>query len=160
LKYFWRRKTPDGAGADLEKILRFYADFWGKKKIILVGYSRGAETLPFMANRLSPEISAMIDEIALVGPDLDVDFDIHFDDVIGGHVRKTDLPVFPEVEKLKGKRVTCFYGEEEPVSLCRKLSPDVAVVVPLSGKHHFGGRYQPIADRIMKEAGLAGPENP
>jgi type IV secretory pathway VirJ component len=49
-------------------------------------------------------------------------------------------------------KVLGVYGESEGDSLCRELKPDLARVMALPGKHHFGGDYQSIAEAIWKEA--------
>ena len=55
LRYFWTRRTPDGAAADLVRILRHYLAAWHARRIVLLGYSRGADVLPFLASRLPRE---------------------------------------------------------------------------------------------------------
>jgi type IV secretory pathway VirJ component len=60
--------------------------------------------------------------------------------------------VLPEVEKLKGKNILCFYGDDEENSLCKKLDGSLTRVVMLKGGHHFGGDYRTIAETILKEA--------
>jgi len=52
LKYFWSRRTPQGASHDLDRVLRYYSRAWGRSHALLVGYSQGADTMPFMVNRL------------------------------------------------------------------------------------------------------------
>ncbi|HWU39792.1 MAG TPA: AcvB/VirJ family lysyl-phosphatidylglycerol hydrolase, partial [Candidatus Acidoferrum sp.] len=56
LQYFWTRRTPETAGADLNRILRHYLTAWNKRSVILAGYSMGADVLPFMADRLPPDL--------------------------------------------------------------------------------------------------------
>jgi type IV secretory pathway VirJ component len=61
--------------------------------------------------------------------------------------------VEPEVKKLQGKRFVCLYGEDEGKdSACPAIDaqPGVKAVV-LKGSHHFGGRYDVLADPILKE---------
>ena len=58
LRYFWSARTPEGAAGDLDRILRHYLAAWGKSRAILVGYSFGADVLPFLASRLPPETRA------------------------------------------------------------------------------------------------------
>ena len=59
-------------------------------------------------------------------------------------------PVLPEVEKLKGMPVLCFCGEKESDSLCKDLGPNLAKTISLPGGHHFGGKYDFIADAILR----------
>ena len=152
LQYFWTRRTPDEAGRALARALEYYLAAWKKDRAILVGYSLGADVLPFMADRLPPELIVRVKLVALLGLDSKVDFEFHLTDRVGGADPGTALPVKPEVEKLAGTRVLCFYGDDESDSLCRGLKPSQATVIGLEGGHHFNSDYTGIADRIIKEA--------
>ncbi len=46
LRYFWSRKTPAQTAADLARIIDVYSEKWGVDRVILVGYSFGADILP------------------------------------------------------------------------------------------------------------------
>src|SRR5438105_10057726 len=48
LQYFWTKKTPDIAAADLRSLIETYLTAWHKSRVLLVGYSRGADVLPAM----------------------------------------------------------------------------------------------------------------
>src|SRR5438270_3071624 len=48
LRYFIRRKKPDRVARDLERVLRTYLPLWHKEKVILIGYSFGADVMPFL----------------------------------------------------------------------------------------------------------------
>lgn len=159
LTYFWTRRTPDGAAKDLERILRHYLTTWKKDKALLIGYSRGADVLPFMANRLSAEILNRVHVTALLGPAITAQFEFHVTDWLtdASAVENTGQRVLPEVEKLRGKRLLCLYGEEEKASLCESLTPDLGKVVRLKGGHHFDGSYDALADTILREANVTGP---
>src|SRR5437899_2266308 len=54
LQYFWTKRTPDSAARDLQWVLEHYLAAWKKDRVLFVGYSRGADVLPFMINRLPP----------------------------------------------------------------------------------------------------------
>lgn len=152
LRYFWQRRTPEEAASALERILRHYLAAWQKPEAILIGYSLGAEVLPFMANRLPPDLLARVKTVVLMGPGPSADFQFHFADWLGNFKRKTDLPVLPEIERLKGKRIVCFYGEEEDGSLCPKLGQEgLARVIVLPGGHRIGSRFAAVADTILSE---------
>ncbi len=154
LQYFWKKKTPEVMGRDLERILRHYLAAWRKDRVLLVGYSRGAEAIPFMADRLPPELGSKILLLALLGPTPTVELEFHVADWLGGSGGRDELAVRPEVEKLAGTRMLCFYGAEERDSLCTSLPASLATAVPLKGAHHFGGDYAGIADTILREANL------
>jgi len=150
LKYFWQSKTPEIAAEDLGRILQAYLTAWKKDRVVLIGYSFGADILPFMADRLKPDLLKRVVLIALLGPENDANFEFHMTDWLGGTPRNS-LPVLPEVAKLADKRILCIYGEEEKASLCPQLSDDRTRVVAFKGAHHFGGSYETIANIIVRE---------
>jgi type IV secretory pathway VirJ component len=154
LQYFWTRRTPDGAAKDLERILRYYLALWKKEKIILAGYSLGADVLPFMASRLPEDLLSRVNLIALLSPSQKADFEFHLTDWLGNFAHTTALPVQPEVERLRGKKILCFCGDKETGSLCDKLDPSLALTFRLKGAHHFGGNYNTIVEIILKEIQL------
>lgn len=152
LQYFWKRRTPEESSRDLEKIIRHYLVNWGKERAILIGYSLGADVLPFMANRLPRELLDHVSLIALLGPDEKIDFEFHLSYWMGGSLGSNALPVLPEVKKLYGKKILCFCGDEETDSLCHKMNASLAKTIVLKGGHHFGGDYEGIAETILKES--------
>lgn len=152
LQYFWTRRTPETAAADLARILRHYLAAWKKRRAILAGYSMGADVLTFMAARLPSDLLSRVSHIALLGPSPAVDFEFHFVEWLGKVARKSDLRVAPEIAKLKGKQILCIYGMEEKDSLCGMLPAGLVRPVALKDGHHFGGDYKTIADIILKEA--------
>jgi len=149
LQYFWSRRTPEQSSADLARIATHYLDSWQKRRIALVGYSRGADVLPFMASRLPAELRAKVALVALLGPAQSVDFEFHLSDWLGGGDSPDALPTQPEVEKLRGMKVLCMYGKEESDSLCPRLPADLASRDERAGAHHFDGDYEALAQSIL-----------
>jgi type IV secretory pathway VirJ component len=149
LKYFWKQRTPDGAALDLGRILRHYGDAWGKKNALLIGYSRGADVMPFMVNRLPKDLRDRIKLQALLGLSEKVSFEFHLSDWIIGTSHPMDLPIQPEIEKLRGMKMLCFCGKSEDDSLCRKLDTGLVKTITMKGGHHFGGDYKVIIDHVL-----------
>ena len=54
-----------------------------------------------------------------------------------------------ELEKLRGQKVLCFFGEKEKQSICRTLDPTLVTAVHEPGSHHFAGNYKGIAETIL-----------
>jgi type IV secretory pathway VirJ component len=152
MQYFWSRRTPEEAAADLERIVRHATGMWSRPKVMLIGYSRGADTIPFMASRLPADLKERVSLLALLGPAHTVDFQIHFTDWLGGSHRATELEVLPEVRKLKGLHLVCVYGEGESDTICPEMDPALATPIRLTGGHHFGGDYAGIASRLIEES--------
>ena len=69
LRYFFlRRRSPEAAAADLALIIDHYAAAWGRPKVILAGYSFGADGLPLIVEQLPPQARARVRLVALVSP--------------------------------------------------------------------------------------------
>jgi type IV secretory pathway VirJ component len=77
LQYFWTKRTPEVAAHDLGTIMDSGLARWKKQHVILVGYSRGADVLPAMVARLTPEQQSKIRLLALLAPSPRVEFEFH-----------------------------------------------------------------------------------
>ncbi|HEY8973896.1 MAG TPA: AcvB/VirJ family lysyl-phosphatidylglycerol hydrolase [Burkholderiaceae bacterium] len=146
LRYFWGVRTPDELAADLDRVIRYYAAHWGRSEVLLVGYSQGADVLPFALNRLPPATRASVRLTALLGPGQKASFEFHLSNWIGPG---GDRPIAPEALKLDAADTLCIYGLDEKDSLCPELSPVHARAIPLKGGHHFGGDYDALAGLIL-----------
>lgn len=153
LRYFWTPRTPDEAAKDLERLVQYYLAAWHKTDVLLIGYSRGADVLPFLANRLPSQVLRRVRTIALLGPAPTVTFEFHLTDWLQ-NAPAAGQPVLPELAKLRGKRLLCAYGAEEQDSLCTSVDPALVEVLRLPGGHHFDGGYDLLAERIVREAGI------
>ncbi len=148
--YFGTRRTAEESACALERIIRYYQIRWRRPKVILIGYSRGADVLPFMVSRLPADLRASTELVALLGLEPLIDFRYHPSWIPFYHPRETQYPVQPEVEKLRGMNLVCVYGENEKHSLCPALSPVGTTIVKMPGSHHFGGHYREVAKAIME----------
>jgi type IV secretory pathway VirJ component len=147
--YFREQKTADESACALERTIRYYRARWNSDRVIVIGYSRGADVLPFMVSRLPADVRSSIDVVALLGLEPTIDFHYHASWIPFFHPREPQFPVLPEVRKLRGLRVLCVYGENEKGSACPSLSAPDVTVVREKGGHHFAGNYRGIADTIL-----------
>jgi type IV secretory pathway VirJ component len=154
LHYFWKKRTPEGAAGDLQRILEHYRLAWRKEKFILIGYSMGAEVLPFMLSRLPRRSLGGVALVAFLGPGREAEFQFHLTQWLGRAPDNPAMPVQPEIEKLKGIRMLCFAGDEDKDAICGRLDPGLARRVTIPGGHRIGTHYLPVADAILKEVGL------
>jgi type IV secretory pathway VirJ component len=54
LRYLWTRRTPQQTSDDLSKVIQAYMVKWRATDVALIGYSFGADVLPFAYVRLPP----------------------------------------------------------------------------------------------------------
>src|SRR4030095_713711 len=150
LRYFWHRKPPETLGADLAAIIRDYDARWHASKVMLIGYSFGADILPFAVNRLPDDVRAMICQISLLGLEGTATFEFSIGDWFG--TEQAESPVMPQLLRIDPRLVQCFYGEDEDDSLCPDSAMAHAEVVRTEGGHHFDGDYDALAQRILDGA--------
>ena len=150
--YLWRRRTPEETALDVARIARHYSAEWHRNRIILVGYSHGADVLPFAADRLPADVASRVSLLAMLGLGTGTSFQFHFADLFRDIHRPTDLPVLPELEKLRGHAMLCIYGTDENPSGCRIADPSLIARHPLPGDHHFDGAYAVIGQIIVAAA--------
>ncbi|MEQ1439074.1 AcvB/VirJ family lysyl-phosphatidylglycerol hydrolase [Fontimonas sp. SYSU GA230001] len=148
LRYFWRTRTPDGLAADLDRILRHYAARWQRPHAVLIGYSQGANVLPFAVNRLPPTTRQRVVQTVLMGLEARASFEFHLGNWLGDD--PAGLPVRPEIERLNAAEVLCLYGEDEDESLCRSAGAAHVHAEQLPGGHHFDGAYDKLAALILQ----------
>lgn len=148
LRYYWTPRTPDGASADLARILRHYSSEWGAKRVILVGYSFGADVLPFLVNRLPASLQSHVRSVALLGLSDTADFEFHLSDWIG-HGGASQYRTVPEAGRLTVP-VLCVRGADEDDSACRALKGARITSLEVGHGHHFSGNYAGLVDVILK----------
>jgi type IV secretory pathway VirJ component len=155
--YFATERTADESACALERVIRFYQGAWKSDRVVIVGYSRGADILPFMVSRLPADLRASTDLVALLGLEPMIDFRYHSSWLPFHHSKEPQHLVRPELEKLRGIHLVCVYGANEKDSLCPSLDPQLATIIREPGSHHFAGRYTEVADVIL--AHIAGPRS-
>lgn len=145
--YLWSAKSPAQTGADLARILAWYRATWRRDSVVIIGYSRGAGTAPFAMNRLPADVRGMVAAVALIGPERTAGLKFRWRDLVSTTPAPDELPLMPELTKLTGSPLLCFYGSEEKDSPCPELAPP-ALRVQMTGGHYFEHEYQRIGQRI------------
>ncbi len=150
LRYFWNARTPEGLTADLDRMLRYYTAHWKKSRVILIGYSQGANVLPFAINRLPADSRALVAHTVLMGLGGLASFEFHLGNWFGGQAG--GVPILPEAIKLNAETTLCIYGEDEDDSLCPKISTGHVQPLALPGGHHFDKDYDKLAEIILRRS--------
>ena len=149
LRYFWRKKSPEKTSADLAAILESYATKWRADKVALIGYSFGADILPFAYAALPAPLKSRVMTISLLGLESAADWEIRVFGWLGAPPSSQATPVGPTFENIAPGLIQCFYGEEEQDSYCPMLASRGAEIIRTKGKHHFDGDYIELAQQIL-----------
>ncbi len=153
LDYFWEEKSPDIAGKDLQAVIDHYLPLWNKKRVLLIGFSMGADVMPFMANRLNVATKAKIASVSLLNPSTSVDFVFHVSGWLGNSGPAAHL-LYPEMKDWNQWPTLCAYSEPTE-SLCEEIQENIAhkpnqqQLVYLPGDHHFDGNYQTLTQLVL-----------
>jgi type IV secretory pathway VirJ component len=150
LRYFWSKRTPEGTAHDLDRLLHYYSSQWNRPRALVIGYSQGADVLPFAVNRLPAATRERVAEIALIGPGRQASFEFHVTHWFGGG--SNGMPLAPEMRRLSAAQTLCIYGDDDAESICPSVDPANARVIQLHGGHHFGGDYGQLAGLILERA--------
>jgi type IV secretory pathway VirJ component len=150
LRYYWTARTPDGLAADTDRMIRYYLAHFGKQRVLLIGYSQGADVLPFAVNRLPGQTRARVALAAVMGMSDRAVFEFHLTNWVSDD--KSGLATLPEINRITGVPVLCIYGAEESDSLCPQLDAKKFNIVKLKGGHHFDGDYAGLARQILAAA--------
>jgi len=148
LQYFWNRKTPEIAGTDLQRVIAHYQQSWQKQKVLLIGFSLGADVLPFMVSRLPSAQRAYIADIALLSLSHTVDFEFHVSAWLGSSKGDTQQ-VAPELKKIT-EPVLCVYGSEDDDTLCKDFKAANVRSAVLPGDHHYEGDFKSVTKLILE----------
>ena len=148
LEYYWTPRTPEAAAADLARIVNHYTAAWRKDRVIVVGYSFGADVAPFLVNRLADAVKSRVAKVVLLGPSDTASFEFHIASWIGGGGDPKYRTV-PEVERAPVP-VTCVSAADESDSVCHTMRGTRIRSVGVGRGHHFSGEYGRLVDLILE----------
>ncbi|HWE46663.1 MAG TPA: AcvB/VirJ family lysyl-phosphatidylglycerol hydrolase [Caulobacteraceae bacterium] len=154
LHYFARERTADEAAADLARVIDRYSAVWGQRKIVLVGYSYGANVAPVLARRLPDRLRARLQLIAMIAPVGTAELVIRpwsLMDIVDDPFAFSDRS---ELAKLGGLKAVCIWGRDDHRAACPHLPPALATPAPVPGGHRFLDQRDAVARIIAEAAGM------
>jgi type IV secretory pathway VirJ component len=150
LKNFWKSKTPDQSALEASTLISYYESAWKRTQIILLGYSFGADILPFIFTRLPKSQADNVEQIILLSPSNHTDFEVHLNEMLGKNSKGTNN-VPGEINKINQKPILIVSGEKEEGSLNftnLKITNYQKVTIP--GGHHYDRDPAEVVNSIIK----------
>lgn len=145
LKYFWRKKEPAEAAADVTRIIDHYTTAWSRRRVVLLGYSFGADIIPFMWPYLSAATRAKVSHMGLLALSPDASFEITVGGWVGVESREA-VPTAPAVKQVSGAKVFCVQAGDDDEDPCPTLGVDA---ISMPGDHHFDRDYKKLSGLIL-----------
>ena len=144
LRYFWHQQAPETMAEDTARIAAHFADLWKSNRIVVAGYSFGADVLPFAWPLLPEEARQNTALLALLSPFKKTDFEISLLGMLG--IIRGSHEVEPAIEALPAQLVLCLTGEKETDMACSLSGGYEVASVP--GGHGYDRNWSLIADII------------
>jgi len=159
LKYFWRARTQQETAEAVARATQHALDRFGKARVAFIGYSFGADVLPFTVNRLPADLVARTASVNLLGLSKNADFEIKVANWLPNAAAATrGEPVAPEIARLSSSiPVQCFYGDGEKHDPCTSLPSGRVQQVQIGAGHHFSGDAAGLVAAILKLSAKGDP---
>lgn len=141
-------RTPDETAHDFACVARLYSARWHRDRILLIGYSRGADIVPFVAARWPDDLRARLSMVAMVSMSRKANFKYHLIDLVRDVDRPDDIDIAPEIARLRGLRVICVYGDGDTHSGCPTADSTIVTRVARAGGHRVTGGFDAIVDLV------------
>jgi len=136
-KYFWNRRTPEKTASDFTDLLTYYGKVWNKSRFMLIGYSQGAELVPFILSRLPEELKSRVVSTIMLSPDINTDFQVHISNMLGLGNRQNTYNVISEISGIQTTRQIIFFGENEKTEVPELLKSKPVEIIRIPGDHHY-----------------------
>jgi len=150
-KYFQSSKSPAQLGFDLGAIINQYNRKWDLHKVVIMGYSMGAEVIPFAINRLDEKSRLQLMDVILIAPGQKAIFRLKPTDYLFEEKKGTEI--YAELLKMRAQRSYIICDDSE-FSICRKNLEGVSDNDFLGGGHHFGRNFLLLSKLIERRLNL------
>ncbi|WP_298741643.1 AcvB/VirJ family lysyl-phosphatidylglycerol hydrolase [uncultured Chitinophaga sp.] len=148
LRYFWKKKTPEEAGGDVAALLQYYSAQWKHQTFLLVGYSMGADVLPFIFNNLPPNLQDQTKQLVLMSPSRFTDMEVHVSEMLG-KTMKNGMSVPEAINKITDHPLLLLFGEGERDFDLKELHISNYQHMVLPGGHHYDNEAGNVVQTII-----------
>ena len=146
--YLNGKRSPGQVAFELQCVARTYMERWQRERILLLGYSRGADIAPFVAARWPADLRQRVSLVALVAMSRAANFRFHLLDLVHHSDRADDIPIAPELERLRGLNVICVYGAGDGDNGCADADSTLVRRFARPGGHRLTGGFDAIVDLL------------
>ena len=146
--YFYNKKTADKTASDINSFLNHKLTDRKNQQVIFIGYSFGADVLPFILNRLPKETDDKVLVSFLMASSGSTDFEIHWADIFGENTKRS-MDVVSEINKLTDEKVVIISASDDKTLAVNRITLKRFTREVLPGGHHFDGDTDEIVKVII-----------
>ncbi|MEY4590077.1 MAG: hypothetical protein RL497_2153 [Pseudomonadota bacterium] len=150
LSYFWRKRNVHETALDISKLISQYQQKWQKKQVVMVGYSFGADVLPYVVANLPPEQHALVKNMVFLGLSRYAHFEFYLTNWMSAQTRTSDYPTQPKLATITSIPGLCLQGDTDSESICSQLQQSNITSKTLPGDHHYAEDYERVAQVILQ----------
>lgn len=147
--YFSNKKTAEETTRDITVLLRNQFGRRKNQQLLLIGYSFGADVMPFIVNRLPDDVKTRLLHTLLISPSTSTDFETHWGDMLGIS-KKRSMDVVAEINRMQLIPVVSFFGSDEKDFPVKSISLKNYKNEWLSGGHHYDGDPAELVNQMKK----------
>lgn len=145
--YFDGKKTPEQTTLDITNFLSKKLAGRKNQEVIFIGYSFGADVVPFILNLLPKNFQSDVKTSFLLASSGSTDFEIHWSDMFGGNTKRS-RDVVSEINKLQNQKIVIIDGSGDHNLNQSRITIKYTYVV-LPGGHHFDGDIDEVANELV-----------
>ncbi|HKP74253.1 MAG TPA: AcvB/VirJ family lysyl-phosphatidylglycerol hydrolase [Longimicrobiaceae bacterium] len=141
LRYYMTPRTAESAAGDLSTVIQEYGERWDRERVLLVGYSFGADVLPHLTKRLGQGERAQVAGLVLLGFWDDAQFKFRPRRWVG---RVNHYPALPSVRRIRDIPILCIGGERDTRSVCAEIGTANATARTVPGGHGLAAQVDTV----------------
>ncbi len=149
LKYFWSKKTPAQAAGDVAALMQYYSTQWNNHSFVLIGYSMGADVLPFIYNSLPATLQSQVQHLVFMSPSSSTDMVVHLSDMLGKTSTPGSMNVPAAMNTISGKPLLLIFGQDEKDFDSKSLTINNYKQLVLPGGHHYNDDAVGVVQQIL-----------
>ncbi len=147
--YFWNEKPPEQATADISHYLEKELALKNYQNIVFVGYSFGADVMPFIVNKLPAVLKEKLKSVVLISFSAFTDFEVHLFDFFGDN-SKNSKEVLSAINLMNVPKGAIIFGADESGFDPNRVKLKNWAIITLPGGHHYDDNTSEVASVVMK----------
>lgn len=145
--WFGPERTVPEIAAHLVQLAKQYGASAHASRLVLVGYSYGANVIPLALQKTPRDFNAKLAAIVLIAPERTTKLQVNLLEQMG--IDPGDIDLAPALSALPRRATVCVFGQgEEDDTGCTLSALKGTELIGLPGAHHFDHDVKDLGDKI------------